>query len=213
VISRSGILPAWLLIQILTLAFGAMRIPLWARSGTEAQHLAFVEMIAVQMTLGTLLFPILFDKPIALAAAISTLPFVQLAALLTTMPMVISLWVSLALLVWFGGLAAWRVALTSLQTQLVAVAGLSMLVLGIPVLLYLLAEFSDPADERISPFLRFLSPINSILGREDQHAMRLAIPVFMLASGVVAALIKREKNPAPSYPQTYSPPRRIEDQE
>ena len=209
--SRWGIFLAWLLIQILTLAPGAMRVPLWARSGAEPQHLAFAEMVVVQIDVGTLLFPILFDKGIGFASAISALPFVQLAAFLTSTANATAFVVCLALLTWFAGLMVWRLVLQTRRNQMIAVAGLSTLVLGTPILVYLVSEFSDASDQPAIAFA-VISPLNSILTRSSQPAIQLALPAFLLVSGLIAAWLRKKIPPATSYPQTYSPPRRMEDQ-
>jgi hypothetical protein len=211
VTSRSGTLLAWLLIQILTLAFGAMRIPLWARSGADPQHLALAEMITVQIVVGTLLFPILFDKGFGLIAAISALPFLQLAALLTATPTQTYSYACLAVLIWLAGLILWRIALQSSRAQLIAVAVLNTAVIGLPLLFYLLRDFSDASDQQVPTWAIMLSPLDSILSRAGQPPIQLAAPAFLLISGVIAVLSQRKKIPAPSYPQTYSPATRSED--
>jgi hypothetical protein len=211
VTSRSGPLLAWLVIQILTLAFGAMRIPVWARSGADPQYLALAEMITVQIAVGTLLFPILFDKGFGLVAAISTLPFLQLAALLTATPTQIYSSACLALLIWLAGLIMWRIALPNWRARLIGVAVLNTVVIGFPLLFYLLAEFSDSSDQQLPTWAIMLSPLDSILSRAGQPLVQLAAPAFLLISGVIAVLSQRKKIPAPSYPQTYSPARRTED--
>jgi hypothetical protein len=181
-----------------TLGVGAMRTPLWARSGSEPQHLALAEMIVVEIGLGTMLFPFLMNDGIleALVTALTTLPFLQLAAFLTATAAGNKWAVMAAVFIWMIGLGTWAAAVQSSRFRLVTIAALNCLVIGGPILTYLIREFSDQADPSAGGILALLDPLSGLLsqGTEIIHLDRALIaPVILLASGGIAMAIRQWK--------------------
>jgi hypothetical protein len=194
VLSRSGPFLAWLAIQLLTLSIGAMRLPLTARSGTEPQHLAFAEMIIVQMALATMLCPILLREEMGMIVALSTLPFLQLAGFLTAeqaWPQIIT---SLAIVIWICGLGLWMKAIQSMQNRLIAVAVLNCFVIGTPILRYLIEEFADSPTTSGGYHYLACNPIEMLLRQTGERAISvnpLATPILLMITGAIAIRIQR----------------------
>ena len=116
------------------------------RPGTGPQHLALAEMLVTQFVATTLLFPWLLRGGSGLAVAFTSLPFIQLAALLTSTPAAASIAVSLHLVMWIIGLTTWTALLRSRISQAIAIAVLGGVVIGGPLLTYL-AENSQTQQD------------------------------------------------------------------
>jgi len=192
---RWALLLGWLGIQILTLGVGAMRLPLSARAGSEPQNLALPEMVVVQLALATLLFPVLLGEGVGFMTAASALPFLQLAGFLTATPIARVCTLGLAIMLWFAGLWAWRVALANEQIQLIGVAVLGTLAIGAPIGGYLVREFSD-SESGSSPIPRILDPLTSLLSGSTASAIDSATAFapagILLLSGAIALGLRRK---------------------
>src|SRR4051812_33839017 len=126
---RPAPLAVWLVIQTLTLVMGATRLPLWARSGAAPQQLALAEMVVVQFVTTTLLFPWLLSGAAGIAVAFTAVPFLQLAAFLTSTPLAASAAVSIHLILWIIGLSGLSSGLRSKINRSIAMAILSAVVI------------------------------------------------------------------------------------
>jgi hypothetical protein len=195
--SRFGPLLVWLIIQLMTLSIGALRLPLAARSGNEPQHLAFAEMNVVQITVATMLSPILMREGMTIIAALSALPFLQFAGFLTAEPVGTQVIVSSAVVIWILALGSWMRAIQTMQNRLLAVAILNCFVIGGPVLSYLVAEFSDAQNIPSEQEYLACNPVEMILRQAPASAIStkpLIMPILFLATGSIAALIRRNNS-------------------
>lgn len=194
--TRCGPLLAWLAIQIAALCLGAARVPLSARTGTGPQHLAFAEMVIVQLTVATTLFPVLMREGVGIFVAITSLPFLQLAALLTATPMESLAGISVGILLWICGLRAWSSAIRSRQNRLIVIAVLNCFVIGGPILSYLIREFSDSPEQTAWTLPAVCNPLASMLKQTPNtsfSAFSLSAPLALLGSGGLAMVVRKSK--------------------
>jgi hypothetical protein len=194
--AQAHALLAWIALQIVVLSIGAMRVPLSARAGREPQDLAFPEMIVVQLAISTMLLPILDSQGIATAVALIALPFLQLAAFLTSTAPGPQLAVSLAMLLWIAGLRAWAAAIRSTRNRLVAVAILNCIVIGGPVLTYLVRDFSDTPASASWKWPELCNPLGSLLSQAAEvnfTAISMFAPAALLFSGAIMWATRKHK--------------------
>jgi hypothetical protein len=169
-----------------------MRLPLSARAGSEPQNLAMPEMVVVQVGLATLLFPILLGEGVGFVAAASALVFLLLAGYLTATPSARVCAMALAVMVWFAGLWVWRVTLANEQNQLIGVAVLGSLVIGLPLACYLVGEFSD-SEVGSSAIWRMLDPMSSLLSGSSAIGPAAFVPAgILIVSGAILLGLRKK---------------------
>jgi len=150
--SRSAVssvaLAIWATVQLAALLLSAARIPLSDEFVRPAERAAVEVMLFTQFCAVAALFPLLMPNAYTVAAVAATSwPFVHLAALLASRPIVnvVSAWVYLVL--WIIFLSIWRHFLRNSPRWLLIAATLALCAaVGGAILCYLRAEFAG-ADE------------------------------------------------------------------
>ena len=199
-----GAIAIWLLVQLIVLALGAARVPLWYRAPDPVERGAIEQVLAAQIIAAALLFPWLMRGAVTSACVVLvSAPFVQLAAMLseTEMHRATRAWLYAAL--WLGALAAWAAALRSPRARLGGVAVAGAVAIGLPVLRYLRLEFSDESLRPLGALAR-LDPVAGALSQLHARTDDIgwwAFPPALLAAGLLAALRARARARATSYPQ------------
>src|SRR4051794_2325066 len=112
-----GAVLVWLLVQLAALGLSAARVPLAARWPADGEALALEQMLVAQTVAAGMLFPALLRDPRSCAVAILTsLPFVQLAALLSSTTFAHAAPAAGLALLWLVTLCAWRAAWSRMTT-------------------------------------------------------------------------------------------------
>jgi hypothetical protein len=184
----------WLIAQTGTLALAAARFPLTAHAGTAPGRLALAEMITVQFSVSTLLTPGLATLELASLLALTAVPFLQLAAFLTIDPSHHIAWIAPALAIWIFALRACRGVLGSRDGGLILSAALNLLVIGTPILLYLLSEFSDFDQASAVQFALSASPIPAAIAQAASAKpllLTFLAPLLLLGAGLIGSLLRR----------------------
>jgi len=186
---------AWLAIQLAVLSIGAIRLPLWARSGRQPQYLALPEVIIADIAIGTLVFPML-KRAGGLSIILVTLPFLQLAGILSATPAAPLIWVEIGVVLWQVGLSLWSAAVRSTHDQMVIVAILSCIVIGGPIASYLVREFGD-SSEPVWQMPVICDPITSLVRQGLQSGLSpilLVSPTLLVLAGSVAVAFWKNKS-------------------
>jgi hypothetical protein len=138
----------WLAIQAGALVLAAARVPFSARYPSPEETLAVPLMVIAQVTAGAMLFPVLMRTITSSIAVIgSTIPFIQLAAVLAAETDNRRLvWCGVYVAVWLAALAVLNGALVCARGKLYAVAAATVAALGGVMLAYLHREFGAPRE-------------------------------------------------------------------
>jgi hypothetical protein len=151
----------WIVLHLLALALAAARVPLWAHHPLPRESLATVEVAAVQIISTALLCPVLLPNfPTSCAIVALSLPFVHLAGILAGESEIKLLAVSSLVLLWIGGVALLMGALRTPRAQAVAVALISAMCLGTPLLCYL---HNEATPERTALPVGVTAPLTWII--------------------------------------------------
>ncbi|MGB7156423.1 MAG: hypothetical protein WBD40_00065 [Tepidisphaeraceae bacterium] len=136
----------WLVIQLIALALAALRVPLSARFPLPGEQFAIHIMIVVQVTAAALLFPLLLrDATTTLMVILTTVPFLQLAAYLSSVSLSRAGLAGGYVACWIATLALSRAMLRTRQAEMLGVALALAWSVGGAVIWYVNAESREPA--------------------------------------------------------------------
>jgi hypothetical protein len=140
----AGALAAWLGVQVLALGLGAGRVMLWARSPGAGEQLSLFIMLAVQIGVSSLLFPLLLANwRVALIAVVTAWPFAELAGFLADASGREWMGGELYVSIWLVSLYLWAKILRDSWGAVFGAAVAGLVSLGGPVLWYLRSEFGN----------------------------------------------------------------------
>ena len=208
-------LALWLGLQLLALLIPVTQTPLTDQFPRPPERQALYVMVAAQLALSALLFPLLFRWPANIPAVVaSTWPMLLLSGLLASAPAARIALAASYVSAWLITLALWNSLLKSARSRLIGVALASALTLGGPLILYLRAEFGATVDSQVpvDPIACAFALIDgSVPSLSPWHSvLALAIAALLIAAG--SALRRRlhsrqrtRENSAPSYPQPGEP--------
>lgn len=182
-------LAVWLAIQLAALALAAARVPLAARYPDTGERLALDVVLVAQIAASSLLFPwILRDWTTATLSIALCWPVLALAVWLSGLPPARLPGAAGYATLWLLSLSAWRAALRSHKSQMIAAAVASAWAVGGPLLWYLRVEFTGSASDWAPPTTWF-GPVAGALhqARPAEPGDFSAAGFWLVPAGVLAA--------------------------
>jgi hypothetical protein len=136
----------WLIVQLIALALAALRVPLSARFPLPGEQFAIHIMVVAQVTAIALLFPLLLRNATkTLMVVLTTVPFLQFAAYLSSVSLSRAGLAVACVACWIATLALWRAMLRTQRAQMLGVAMALAWSVGGAVIWYVNAESREPA--------------------------------------------------------------------
>ena len=187
-----AMMAVWILLQLAALALAAGRVPLWAHFPQPGERLAVEMMLVVQVTAGTLLFPLMFrDEEATLATIAAAWPMLALAALLADANPIATARAGALVSVWFVGLALWRMAFPATAQHLILVAVAGLIALGAAACFYFSREFGGGPVQ--FPAALGGPIVSAIREMQALHRSDWVLPIFVAILGGISLAIVRSR--------------------
>ena len=190
----------WLIIQLATLAIAAARVPLSARFPPAGEQFAAYAMIVAQVVAVSLLFPFLLrDAATTLMVILTALPFLQLAAYLSSTPLVRAGLAAAYVAAWIITLALLRAGLRTRSAALLGVAIAVAWSVGGAIVWYASAESREASaidwsrDGLFGPMLGGVAQIAT--PRPVAAPWVTAIVLLIISAGLFFAQVRRSTYP------------------
>lgn len=199
-----GAIAVWLLAQFTSLILTALRVPLWARPPLPIESVAAEQMIVVQIVCAAMLFCWLMSNRLtSMFVILTSAPMLMFAGVLSASPLgnLARGWIYLCVVL--IALACWSAVLRGRRARLGAIAVVSILVLGMPIIRYLSSEHhhSTPLTSRMWLLLDVLRCALLQIHADQVDVTQWVLPCLALLSGVGLFVWNRGSAISTSYPQ------------
>jgi hypothetical protein len=186
----------WLVLQLATIALTTSRTPLWANYPKTSEQLTLKALLVTQIVSAALLFPFLLRSVGSTIATLATsLPFMLVAAGISSTAISQTLWAAAYVGGWIISLAAWVPNLRSDGLKRGAIALATCIALAGPALTYLRADYG-PKSETGSRDFAEITPIPvvyRILLERRSNPADWTVPLVLLLSAAATAILTRIK--------------------
>jgi hypothetical protein len=135
-------LAIWVTAQLAVLGLSSMRVMFWAREPQDSEQFALCLMLATQVGLAALIFPVLLNNAISLVGAlVSGFTMAALASFLSSAGSHALIAGTVYVGLWLVALSLVAQSLRCQRVRLLASGAAALLALGGPLLVYLREEF------------------------------------------------------------------------
>jgi hypothetical protein len=181
---------AWLAVQLAALGLCAVRAAFWARAPHATEQLALYAMLAVQVGVSAILFPLLLrNLRWMIFALVTAWPLGELAGFLADVSVRRFAMAELFVSLWLVMLYFWSRLLRTTWMKVFGAAIGAMLCLGGPLLWYLRLEFRAGGGEPQLGELSAFGPITAAISQSIPSASRAISWGWMAIPMIVALLL------------------------